>query len=98
MAIDFADDLDEMLSSDDHGVSVTWNAATFDGIFNKEYFTEEGGQVGTASSEPMLYVRSTNVNGIAEEDEITIDGDSYFVEDFEPDGTGVTMIRVSTDG
>lgn len=95
MSIDFNADLSEMLDADDHGVSITWNSSTFEGILNKEFYLQEGGSVGGATSEPVVYVKSSDVSGIAENDPITVDGAPYTVALPEADGTGLTAIKLN---
>lgn len=96
MTIDFDADLSEMISSDDHAIKFTVGSSTteYEGIFNREFFLQDGGTTGMASSEPMLYVKSSLVQSlsIAEGTKITIASESFTVRVPESDGNGVTCL------
>lgn len=95
MSIDMISDLAECLSSDDHGVICRYKGAEFSGIFNKEYFEQEAGFAGIASSEPVLYVGSDDIKGIVRGATITVDGIDFTVATIEPDGTGLTVLMLN---
>jgi hypothetical protein len=92
MPIDFGDDLDEMLSTDDHGVSASYNGSTFEGILNQEYYQQDVGTAGIASSKPVFYTRSSNLVDLEEGEIFSIGDRDYSVAHFEPDGQGLTMV------
>lgn len=96
MAIDFDDDLAEMLDADDHGVTVVHGTAgTTEGIVNKEFYEVPAGEVGIAGSEPALYVRTSWASGVSQGDALTVDGVSYTAaNDPEDDGTGLSRIKL----
>ena len=93
MAIDFDADLDEMFDSDDHGVVVTkFDASTFEGIFNNEFYAQDVGSVGFDSNEQALYAATSSVSGVSKGDKLTIESIDYIVASLEPDGTGMTRL------
>lgn len=94
MAIESAADRAAMLSSDDFGVAITVGASTIYGIFDKEYFAVQGGEVDTESDMPTVLVQSSDVTAqsIAVATALTISGDSYTVVSVQPDGQGMTRL------
>jgi hypothetical protein len=92
MAHWWVDDVDSQL--EDFGVDVIYGGVTFNGIYNAPY---QGVNVTTGeieSSEPSVIVPSDKVTGVAHGDAITIDSTGMFVCGIEPDGTGVTVLKL----
>jgi hypothetical protein len=77
-------------------VNAVWNGAiTVPVLFFKGYedaIREDG---GIASSGPEARVRSSDVVGIQQGDTFEIGGTVYKVVNPEPDGTGVTVLKLS---
>lgn len=94
MPIDFAADLDEMLSVDNHGITVTRqkDSATFEAILNNEYFRQELGEAGIDTTEQALYAKTNDVDDLVKGDHLTISGTSHVIASIEPDGTGLTRL------
>lgn len=90
--IDFDDDLTEMLSADDFGVSFTHNSDVVEGILSEEYFESEVGRAGVEGWQPVLYVKETVVIGY--DDILTIDGNDYKVINIQPTRTGDKMVML----
>lgn len=94
MAIDFETDLAEMLSTDNHGTVVTVPAtsATFNAIYNNEYFRQDVGEVGFDTTEQVIYATDTDVASLVKGDLLAIGGVYHTVATIEPDGTGLTRL------
>jgi len=75
----------------DHGTDATIGAATGRGIFDAVY-SEGFGMVG--GSQPVLRCASADVTTVVEGTAITIGGVGYTARAVEPDGTGITLIRL----
>lgn len=90
--IDFNDDLDEMLSDDDHGVEVIFNRQCFSGISNQEFVSPEPGVDDDERENTVVYVPSNKVIGIKYNDPIKVDKKPLFVLGVQPDGTGMTAL------
>ena len=92
MALDFDEDLKEMLSEDEHGVAYEYRGGTFEGIFNEEFLSQDVGRAGMESTTPVLYARSVDISGIEHEEVIQLKGRTFQVVGNQPDGTGLTML------
>lgn len=98
--IDFDDDLDEMLSDDDHAFKVIHENKEFNGIRNSEYFASEGSSVDFDSADLVLYVASKNTENMHRGDLIAVKNDSdaggnqttYEITHLQPDGVGLTAL------
>ena len=87
---------------EDFGVSHATYRDTFLGttakiyaLLRKEYLEEEaGGEVGVESSAPFALVRKSDVPNLVQGDQITISGTRYTIWAVEPDGEGMTDLRL----
>ena len=71
-------------------------SATIYALLRKEYLEEvAGGEVGVESSAPFALVRTSDVPNVVQGDQITISGTTYTIWDVEPDGEGMTDLRLS---
>lgn len=85
------DDLATMLR--DFGTSVTLpSAAVITGIFDADYVAV--GDMAVESSGPALTCRSADVSGLSLGQSVTISAQAYTVRSIQPDGTGVTVLRL----
>lgn len=75
----------------DYGVDATIGAATVRGIFDAAY-SEGFGIVG--GTQPVLRCATSDVSAVVEGTAITIGGVGYTARAVEPDGTGITLIRL----
>ena len=74
----------------------TGTTATIYALLRKEYLEEEaGGEVGVESSAPFALVRTSDVPNVVQGDQITINGTTYTIWAVEPDGEGMTDLRLS---
>lgn len=97
MALDFAEDLLESLSCDDHGVEAIFNCTTIEGILDNAYEdVAAGGPVPFAMSHPHFSCRTTDVPGVARGDTLTIGTVIYTIRNIEPDGTGLTVLMLES--
>lgn len=90
--IDFEDDFDEILSTDDFGIVFNFNNKQYSGIFNKEHFVQDVGQNGQGSSENVLTMKGNVV--IPRETILVLSGENYQVFDCQYDGRGMTEVFV----
>lgn len=68
------------------------------GVFENEFATE-GDFPGVASSEPTITCRSSDVRLFHVGDEVVREsGDKFTIREIEPDGTGMTLLRLNTYG
>lgn len=103
MAVETADDRLLMLA--DFGVSVAYTYSsgagtkTITGIFDNQYeAVDTGGGVAFAMQQPKLTVRTSDVQGATDGDQVVIDGVDYFVRVIMQDGTGITELMLEVDG
>jgi hypothetical protein len=91
----WVDDLDTMFDGWD---GVSYNGASIDGIFDDAYrgLNTASGEIETSA--PALQVKSSDVTGIAHGSTITVNAITYKVTGIEPDGTGVTVLRLARSG
>jgi hypothetical protein len=77
----------------DFGVSATVGGVAVTGIFDKA-FLETLGIVGNSS--PVLLILSSAAPSAAVGDTVVVGSVSYTIGDVEPDGTGMTTLRLKT--
>lgn len=85
----FTEDLSPFFA--DHGVNATVGAVTCLGIFDNIFLETMG---FTAGSRPTLLVKSADVPAVAENTAVSVPAGSYTVTTIEPDGTGLTLLRL----
>ena len=65
-------------------------------LFRNEYLEEQaGGDVGVESSAPFAMVRTSDVPNVVQNDTIAISGTTYTIVEVEPDGEGMTDLRLA---
>jgi hypothetical protein len=101
MPVESAADRAAFFSSQDFGVSATYSRggtpSTVTGIFDREYVSADVAEVPFASTEPVFSLRSADVpSGAIPGDTLTISGTAFVVRNIEPDGTGVTRLRLES--
>jgi hypothetical protein len=94
---DMLTDLDVLIDTDDFAVSITYNSATINGIFDKEFAQTAEGEVAIESTVPQVLVKDSDIVGAAHGDVMTINGINYNIIGIQPDGTGSTLILLSQD-
>ena len=76
----------------DFGEVVTWSGGSFTAIFDTP--VNESGQV--LSTTPILTAPSADIGALAAGDSVSVRGTTYTVRTVEPDGTGLTIITITT--
>ena len=106
MTIDFAGDLEELLTTDGHGVVVERDDNTrFNGILNREFFEQfVNEEPAIAGSEPGLYASTKDVVSLAEGDRLrfydvkddreTLIATLRVATEHEPDGWGMSRVAM----
>lgn len=93
-----ADRLD-FFDSDDFGVTASFGSPTGDvaGILDNEADYRQAGPRGpmVENNVPVFWCRSSDVSAVASGDTVTISGVSYKVRRIQPDGTGITQIKLT---
>lgn len=91
----FAEDLSTYFDvTDGFAVTATSGAASFPVIFDAAYLSALGGIV--ESTGPACMARSADVSTLVQGSSITINAVAYTVVGVEPDGTGITTLRLRT--
>jgi hypothetical protein len=86
----FEEELDVFLDTTEFADDVTFKGRSIAGIFDNAYFETQGMQ----GSQPVFTCRSMDV-AVAHRGDILIHADvTYKVTSVEPDGTGVTLLRL----
>lgn len=99
MAVETAADRAVMLSVDDFGTLAVYRRSGVNysvaGIFDNAYIPVDIGEVEYTSTVPEFTVRTADLpNGATAGDLLTVNGTQYTVVNVEPDGTGVTRLRL----
>lgn len=99
----FAEDLTIFFNNAEHSIAATWTPAAGGGpltlqvIFDNAYFEYAGGDANAAAREPICMASDVQLAqgaGIKRNDVVVINAISYKVAGIEPDGTGVTSLRL----
>lgn len=72
-------------------VTATVDGATVNGIFDNDFLTAMGVTAGTG---PVLLCASADVTSAAQGDAVTVGAVGYTITSLEPDGTGMTLLRL----
>lgn len=102
MGLETADDLALFLSPDEFGTAATYRKRatvldlSIEGIFDAERSVGSIGEgADIASVSPQLLVRTADLPaGAGDGDLVTISAVAYTVRFLEPDGTGMTLIKL----
>lgn len=78
----------------DFGAPVALGAATFAGIFDAEALAAMGGMFDATG--PQVLCRSSDVAAATGGSPISVRGVAYTVRSIQPDGTGMTLLRLET--
>ena len=76
------------------GQAVTVNNVSITAIFDNEYAGFSGLGVGIDSNEPILTCKSADVSTAVQGTAAVVGGVTYAVVGVEPDGTGITTLRL----
>ncbi len=88
----------EMLDVNEWGTSVTLVLGSTEkevvGIFDDAHFVVDNGLTIISTSEPQLHVRTSDVTDVILETVVRVNGSTFSVSDIQPDGTGLTLLRL----
>ena len=91
----FTEDLADFFKTADHGTAASYTHAatttTVNGLFEKAYLET----FNTQGSQPTFMCATADVSSAAHGDTLVIGGTTYSVVGVEPDGTGVTLLRLA---
>lgn len=73
--------------------SCTFGSATIKVHFINEYDPTLGAEM----QGPMMYCKTSDVSAMTHASSVTIGGVTYYVNEIMPDGTGITVVRLSKD-
>jgi hypothetical protein len=88
----FEEDFSAFFGANDFAVAAIIDSRTVKGIFDNDYATVRGELGDVESNRPVFMCASADVANVIYGDTAKIDGTSYTVRGFHPDGTGVTML------
>jgi hypothetical protein len=63
--------------------------------FFDQYETAKTNQVEVSSSSPEAHCKSTDLENLPDDVTITIRGKIYLIKEFQPDGTGLTVLKLT---
>jgi len=93
MAIDYIADIYYIVN--DCGVTITTaTSGEVKAIYDNPYIALTDDLISVASSERILYCVSSDVTSLKVGDMVTIGNKNYKITHKEPDGTGLTILRV----
>jgi len=75
----------------DFGVDATVGGSAVRGIFDNDFLTSLGVTAGTG---PVLLLPTASVGSAAQGDAVVVASVSYTITSLEPDGTGLTLLRL----
>jgi hypothetical protein len=87
----FVEDLSPFFSTDDFAVSATLNGVAVTGIFDAGYLEAFGEVEGR---QPAFTLPTASASAAAHGQSLVIGVTTYKVRGVEPDGTGVTLLRL----
>lgn len=89
--------VDELFNMGDEEDSVlsTNPPKTIQVKFFDQYETAKINQVEVSSSSPEAHCKSSDVNDLPDDVTVTIRGKVYLIKEFQPDGTGLTLLKLT---
>ncbi len=91
----WVDDLNVFFS--DFGVDATWNGKDFQVLFHNPYEAAVLFGQDIESKGPYVEVKDSDVEEIAQGDDFRVNDTDYKVRGIQPDGTGITVLKLSKD-
>lgn len=86
--------LNDFLDIDDWAETVYINGEDIKAIVDREVLIDEAVGRPIYSRNPTLHVRDKDVDNVELGDEVVVRDVNYKVTGYEPDGTGMTIIRI----
>lgn len=75
----------------DFGETATIGSSSIQVIFDREYLAELNMMQG---SNPIALCRDVDIAGISQDSVIVIRGTNFTIREFQPDGTGLTVLQL----
>ena len=103
MALDFASDLDSIFDTDEYAQTATYTRQGYAStqipvIFDNEYSVTRGvGEPGMGLPSPQALCKTADVANASRGDTFIVGGTTYYVQEVQPDGTGITTLILSRD-
>lgn len=98
MSVESDQDRLEMLNVEEFGTSITVvlnsTQTEISGIYDDAHFEVDDGITIVSTSEPMVHVNTSDVTNVVQGTELRINGSTFSVSDIQPDGTGITLLRL----
>lgn len=88
----FTEPLAAFFDTDGFAVSATLAGVSVSGIFDNQYFEPLGGDVQGA--QPVFMLPTASASSAAHGQSLVVNGVTYKIRGVEPDGTGITMLRL----
>ena len=88
--------------SDDFASSATFTdvsagtSSTVKGIFDKESVEQAVGEAGLIEEVPVFTCKTSDVSNATFNDTLNVNSTTYKIKKLEPDGTGITVLHLST--
>lgn len=91
-------DADRLTLLDDFGVSIGLASGSpqteIIGIFDNEYYEMGIGDTAYSTTQPKVTVRTSDISNVGQGDIVIVEGTTYTVSDIQPDGTGISILRL----
>jgi len=99
VAVESATDRAVFFAVADFGTAATYQRvatnSTINGIFDNEFVQVEVAEVPYDSVEPVFYCQTADLpTGYTVGDRLTVNAVYYTIREFQPDGTGVSKLRL----
>jgi hypothetical protein len=99
MPVETSADRAAMLSPKDWGVTATYNSKgkryPISGIFDREYQAVDVAEAEVSSTFPVFHIQTADLPCRYQfGDTIQIEGETFNIRDIQPDGTGISMLRL----
>lgn len=86
----FSEDLSPFFNATEFADAAIVGGVAVNGIFDAAY----AGPLSMDGSSPILWVKSASVPTVAQGDSVVVGATNYTVAGIEPDGTGITQLRL----
>lgn len=86
--------LNDFFDIEEWAEGVIINGTSYNAIFDNEVNIDSSRDILTTSRNPTLTMRDDDLKFVHQSDIVTIRNKTYKITNLEPDGTGVTTVRV----
>lgn len=95
MAVETAHDRNGFINPNEFGLVVHRpGSSSFSALFDEEHLELEIGGNAISSRQPELIAQDADITGLAQGSPLVINGQPYTVTDIQPDGTGMSVIKL----